>query len=103
MDRADYRKKIAVGGQDYHFYDIHGLEEKGIAAITKLPYTIKILVENLLRKLDGQAVKEDGREINFETIARLDTEVDVAYFKNGGILPYVLRKMLKEEYHGKRE
>jgi len=59
MDRADYRKKIAVGGQYYHFYDIHGLEEKGIAAITKLPYTIKILVENLLRKLDGQVVREE--------------------------------------------
>ena len=53
--------------------------------------------------LPVKAVKKDGREITFETIARLDTEVDVAYFKNGGILPYVLRKMLKEEYHGKRE
>jgi aconitate hydratase len=46
--------------------------------------------------LQVKAVKEDGREINFETVARLDTEVDVAYFKNGGILPYVLRKMLRE-------
>jgi aconitate hydratase len=45
--------------------------------------------------LQVKAVKEDGREINFETVARLDTEVDVAYFKNGGILPYVLRKMLR--------
>ncbi len=53
--------------------------------------------------LQVKAVKEDGREINFETVARLDTEVDVAYFKNGGILPYVLRKMLKKGYHGKRE
>jgi aconitate hydratase len=46
--------------------------------------------------LQVKAVKEDGHEINFETVARLDTEVDVAYFKNGGILPYVLRKMLRE-------
>jgi aconitate hydratase len=50
--------------------------------------------------LQVKAVKEDGREINFETVARLDTEVDVAYFKNGGILPYVLRKMLKKGSHG---
>jgi aconitate hydratase len=46
--------------------------------------------------LQVQAVKEDGREINFEVIARLDTEVDVAYFQNNGILPYVLRKVLDE-------
>jgi len=44
--------------------------------------------------LQVRAVKEDGRQIDFEVIARLDTEVDVAYFKNNGILPYVLRKIL---------
>jgi aconitate hydratase len=46
--------------------------------------------------LPVNAVKEDGREINFEVIARLDTEVDVAYFENDGILPYVLRKVMGE-------
>ena len=59
MERTDYRKKITVAGQDYHFYDINALEEQGIATIAKLPYTIKILVENLLRKLDGHAVREE--------------------------------------------
>jgi aconitate hydratase len=43
-----------------------------------------------------RAVKSDGSEIDFEVIARLDTEVDVDYFENGGILPYVLRKLMKE-------
>ena len=46
--------------------------------------------------LKVKAVKEDGREVNFEVIARLDTEVDVDYFENGGILPTVLRKILSE-------
>ncbi len=46
--------------------------------------------------LQVKAVKEDGREINFEVIARLDTEVDVSYLKNNGILPYVLRKVMAE-------
>ena len=46
--------------------------------------------------LQVKAVKEDGREIDFEVIARLDTEVDVAYFENNGILPYVLRKLMGE-------
>ena len=46
--------------------------------------------------LQVKALKEDGREIKFETIARLDTDIDVDYFENGGILPYVLRKMLSE-------
>jgi aconitate hydratase len=44
--------------------------------------------------LPVKAVKEDGSEINFEVIARVDTDVDVNYLANGGILPYVLREML---------
>jgi aconitate hydratase len=43
-----------------------------------------------------KAVKENGSEISFETIARLDTEIEVEYFENGGVLPYVLRKLLRE-------
>jgi len=59
MKNKDYMQKIAIGGKDYHFYDINGLEQKGIATIAALPYTIKILVENILRKLDGHVVKEE--------------------------------------------
>ena len=43
-----------------------------------------------------KAVREDGSEVNFDAIARLDTEVDIEYFLNGGILPYVLRKLMRE-------
>ena len=55
-------------------------------------------IENITPRkvLQVKAVKVDGREINFEVIARLDTEVDVAYFEDDGILPYVLRKILGE-------
>jgi aconitate hydratase len=45
-------------------------------------------------RLAVKAVKADGREIDFTVISRLDTEVDVEYFENGGILPCVIRKML---------
>ena len=47
------------------------------------------------KKLSVRARKSDGGEITFKVLARLDTEVEVDYFKNGGILPYVLRKMTK--------
>ncbi|GFT63990.1 cytoplasmic aconitate hydratase [Nephila pilipes] len=38
---------------------------------------------------------DDGR--SFETIARFDTEVELTYFRNGGILQYMVRQMLKNE------
>jgi aconitate hydratase len=43
--------------------------------------------------LNVEAVKEDGSTLNFEATARLDTGVEVEYFKHGGILPFVLRKL----------
>ncbi|MEW6713883.1 MAG: aconitate hydratase AcnA [Nitrospirota bacterium] len=46
--------------------------------------------------LNVEAVKEDGAIVNFEVTARLDTGVEVEYFKHGGIMPYVLRKLAKQ-------
>jgi len=58
-------------------------------------YTISGIDNITPRKtLKVRAVKPDGREIDFEVIARLDTDIDVEYFKHGGILPYVLRKII---------
>ncbi|BBO66811.1 aconitate hydratase A [Desulfosarcina alkanivorans] len=48
------------------------------------------------KELAVKAVKPDGSEINFTAISRLDTEVDVEYFENGGILPAVIRKMMTQ-------
>jgi aconitate hydratase len=48
------------------------------------------------KQLTVRAVKADGSTIEFNVISRLDTEVDVEYFENGGILPCVIRKMMAE-------
>lgn len=42
----------------------------------------------------GQKVKVEADNKVFETILRFDTEVDITYFRNGGILNYMVRKML---------
>lgn len=55
MNSKEYRKKLSVNGQEYLYYDIQALD----ATIDRLPYSIRILVENLLRKLDGHVVKEN--------------------------------------------
>ncbi|MEN2999097.1 MAG: aconitate hydratase AcnA [Acidilobaceae archaeon] len=44
--------------------------------------------------LEVVARRKDGSSIAFKAKARLDTPVEVEYFKHGGILKYVLRKML---------
>ncbi len=46
------------------------------------------------QELTVRATAPDGKITEFHVIARLDTPVDVDYYKNGGILPAVLRKLL---------
>src|ERR1700680_465897 len=45
-------------------------------------------------KLRMHARDDKGKEKTFEVIARADTPEEVAYYRHGGILPYVLRQML---------
>jgi aconitate hydratase len=58
-------------------------------------------IEGLSRELKpGQTVevkarREDGSTLTFQAIARLDTPVDVDYYRNGGILQTVLRSLAK--------
>ncbi len=46
--------------------------------------------------LTVRATKPDGRVIVFKVKARLDAPIEVEYYKHGGILQYVLRKIIKE-------
>ena len=39
------------------------------------------------------ATKADGNILEFEAVVRLDTPVEVEYYRNGGILPTVLRNL----------
>jgi aconitate hydratase len=57
MKKETYVRKIEVNGQAYTFYDIQRLQTEGLADIARLPFSIRILVENLLRKMDGEVVK----------------------------------------------
>lgn len=45
--------------------------------------------------LDVTATKPDGTVIKFKAMSRLDSAIDVEYYKHGGILNYVLRQFLK--------
>src|SRR5690554_4216168 len=48
------------------------------------------------QNLKVTAVKQDGSAVEFEVISRLDTAVEVVYYRNGGILHTVLRNMRRD-------
>lgn len=42
------------------------------------------------------ATSEDGKVTKFDTLVRIDTAIENEYYRNGGLLPYVLRQMMAE-------
>src|SRR5271165_368057 len=48
---------LNVGGTNYRIFRLAALEEKGVANISRLPFSHRILLENLLRHEDGRRVK----------------------------------------------
>jgi aconitate hydratase len=59
MKNTDYSKSLPVDGKTFTFYDFNQFAADTGASVERLPFSIKILVENLLRKLDGRMVTED--------------------------------------------
>ncbi len=67
----------SLGLTGYEIFDIQGLDD---AMTPRQHYQVR-------------ATKADGSAIQFEVMSRVDTPVEVNYYKNGGILQTVLRRM----------
>src|SRR5262245_62078092 len=53
------RTDIRVGGEPVEIYSLSALEKAGFAGVSRLPFSLKILLENLLRREDNAFVKGD--------------------------------------------
>ena len=56
IDSFKCRKTLTVGGKDYVYYSLAEAEKNGLAGISRLPYSMKVLLENLLRNEDDRSV-----------------------------------------------
>lgn len=61
-------------------------------------FTITGIAEDLkpLKLVNVLAKKDDGSEIKFRAIARMDSNIEIEYYRHGGILQYVLRHFLEK-------
>jgi aconitate hydratase len=54
QDSFKTRQTLSVGGRAYEIYSLRALEEAGFAGVPRLPVSLRILLENLLRTEDGR-------------------------------------------------
>ncbi|MBN9592386.1 MAG: aconitate hydratase AcnA [Alphaproteobacteria bacterium] len=56
LDSFKSRRKMTVAGKEYTYFSLTAAEKNGLKGISRLPYSLKVLLENLLRHEDGQTV-----------------------------------------------
>jgi aconitate hydratase len=72
LDTFKSRQTLKVGDKEYEYFSLKEAEKNGLAGISALPHSMKVLLENLLRHEDGRSV------------AKKDIEGFVAWLENRG-------------------
>ena len=58
-DSLKTRRDLVVGDKTYAYYSLAAAEEAGLSGVSRLPVSMKVLLENLLRNEDGHSVGPD--------------------------------------------
>ena len=59
LDSFDCRRTLQVGARSYEYFSLTEAEKNGLDGVSRLPFSLKVLLENLLRHEDGQTVTAD--------------------------------------------
>ncbi|HZJ83602.1 MAG TPA: aconitate hydratase AcnA [Clostridia bacterium] len=96
FERIHRSNLIGMGVLPLQFIDGANAESLGITGHED--FDIRGLSDNLHpnKKLNISATRQDGSILSFDVIARLDNDIEVEYYTNGGILNIILRRFLDE-------
>ncbi|MGE3343682.1 MAG: aconitate hydratase, partial [Vicinamibacterales bacterium] len=59
LDTFKTRQSLTVGGETLDYFSLPALEANGFPNVSRLPFSLRILLENLLRREDNAFVKAD--------------------------------------------
>src|SRR5262245_33242122 len=78
-DSFKCRKTLSVGGRTYEYFSLSDAENNGLGGLSKLPTSLKVLLENLLRFEDGRSVKADDIRAVAEWLKARTSTREIAY------------------------
>jgi len=87
--RDETIKTLKIGGVESHYYSLESLESRGFPSLSAMPVSAKILLESVLRQLDGRAVTENHLS-------------NIAAWKSnpGGVFPFKPARVLMQDFTG---
>jgi aconitate hydratase len=79
IDSFKCRRTLKVGKKTYDYYSLPVAEKNGLAGISTLPFSMKVLLENLIRHEDGRTVKKDDIKAIAEWVKKRRSEREIAF------------------------
>jgi aconitate hydratase len=79
IDSFKCRRTLKVGKKTFDYYSLPIAEKNGLAGISTLPFSMKVLLENLIRFEDGRTVKKDDIKAIAEWVKKRRSEREIAF------------------------
>lgn len=73
------RRTLLVHGIEYHYFSLPVAEKIGLNGLSKLPFTLKILLENLIRHEDGITVNTDDIHAMIDWLKQKKSDREISY------------------------
>tara|TARA_R110002020_G_scaffold23398_4_gene77849 strand:+ start:1502 stop:4192 length:2691 start_codon:yes stop_codon:yes gene_type:complete len=79
LDSFNCERTLEVRGGTYTYFDLKEAEKNGLKGISKLPRSLKVLLENLLRHEDGSSVKKEDIQAIADWLGPKTSTYEIAY------------------------
>jgi aconitate hydratase len=79
LDSFNCRRTLKADGEKYAYFSLKEAETNGLAGISGLPFSLKVLLENLLRHEDGRSVTADDIRAMAEWLKERKSEREIAF------------------------
>ncbi len=79
LDSFKCRRTLKVGKRSYDYFDLKEAEAAGLDGISRLPFSLKVLLENLLRHEDGRSVTADDIRALAEWLKEKKSNREIAF------------------------
>ncbi len=79
VDSFKAYRELKVNGAIYHYFSLPAAEEAGLRNISKLPFSLKVLLENLLRHEDGNTVTLHDVQAIADWLKTKNSNHEIAY------------------------
>src|SRR5690625_3919529 len=56
------KKQFELNGKTYNYFDLKAIENAGLGKVSRLPFSIRVLLESVIRQYDGRVIKEEHVE-----------------------------------------